>query len=135
MPASAWAAAVLQAFNVRTREELDVFLRKAGADRRIFEQAQKCGWVLHIAPYPERGHHVYSPGALRRWTLSLPVYRCDKREDKDYDALGLRLKVGDAQDQDPARDSFLRQQLLGGYRVWGFGGGRGRGLGRSTLGD
>ena len=91
MPASAWAAAVLQAFNVRTREELDVFLRKAGADRRIFEQAQKCGWVLHIAPYPERGHHVYSPGALRRWTLSLPVYRCDKREDKDY---GRREGVG-----------------------------------------
>lgn len=125
MPAPAWAAAMLQACHIRTREEMDNFLRRPGM--RLFELAQKHGWVLREAPYPERGHHVYSPGAFRRATLALPVYqRCDTRKDGDYDAHGLRLKLGDAQDQDPARNNFLRQQLLGTLWV----GLEGRGLHR-----
>lgn len=41
MAAPAWVPAVLQALHVRTREELDVLLRRgASADKRIFEAAK-----------------------------------------------------------------------------------------------
>lgn len=89
-----------------------MFLRRSGSNHRIWEAAQKAGWVEQGAPYPLRGCYVYSPGAFRRYELSLPVYRCDQREDHIYDKHGLRLHCGDAE-QNPARESFLRQRLQG----------------------
>jgi hypothetical protein len=135
MAAPAWAAEVLKALHIRTREELEAFLHNR-VDRRIFAAALKAGWDTHVAPYGERGTMVFSPGALRRWTLSLPVYRTDKRQDRNYDVHGIRFK-GDLAN-DPARESFMRQRLRGawvkiglGWR-WGREAGYGFDLGRDV---
>ncbi len=114
MPAPAWAGDLLAALGLGTAEELEAYLKRGNnADRRIFQAARApaIGWAAEVAPYPERGARVYSPGALRRWTLALPVYRSDQRQDGDYDAFGIRFK-GNV-DKDPTRDVFIRQRLKG----------------------
>ena len=114
MPAPAWAGDLLAALGIGTAEELEAYLKRGNnADRRIFQAARApaIGWAAEVAPYPERGARVYSPGALRRWTLALPVYRSDQRQDGDYDAFGIRFK-GNV-DKDPTRDVFIRQRLKG----------------------